>query len=269
MTLIALITATVLTLPSSLQSSVIVHTEAPRMSIDLRAGPFTPRLNSKAARSLFKVMYAGAYKNLGPLLLQVDADFWMNRFSQKGVYLVGLSWGAGYWGANGKARVCGLDPCTTPQSVATSTDGNSSTRLSILPITTGVVGRLELLRQWGIPLTLHARAGLNYTLYWASTDGKTARVVTPEIPATSDSPAIPARNQKFSGGLLGLQGSIGLGLNLDWLDPSTGHGGAYLAGTQLVAEVGGVWANSFAQSNRFDASNRKILVQVGLVLDLR
>lgn len=237
----------------AMEDTLLRTSDTPRYSVDIRMGPYRPRLTSDDARRVYKSTYGRK-----PLLVKLDTDYFLSALSNKDIYLVGISWGVGFWSVSGKARICSAGDCTSG-TVEGSSSGNTDTKLSTVPLTLGVIARLELLRQWGLPLVVHGRVGINYTYYWSSTEGSTART-TPD----SD-----GKTQKFSGGLPGLHGSVGLGLNLDWLDPSTAKGKGYLTGTQLVVEVGGIWANRFGAAKRFDVSNRDLLVQVGLVLDLR
>lgn len=115
----------------------------------------------------------------------------------------------GYYKENAKAcKLEGLQDDPNADMGCTRSGDNTSLRL--IPFAALVLYRFDVLAErWKIPLVPYGKMGLNYTL-WQVTDGN------------GNTPS--AGGGKGAGGTLGWQASVGISLQLDWLDPGAARG---------------------------------------------
>jgi len=235
--------------------------EAPRWGMELRMGPFRPRISSDPLdRQYYALVYAGnndrsLFKN-EPLLKIVEAS----RYYVRSFGLLGVSASVGHWRVTGNSRVC-YDPANpqvqvgcTPTTVWQSSPGNDTTDLTIVPLAAGLVYRFDLLnRTRNIPLVPYGKLGLDYALWWNTAGGKLSTSAT----------------TKGKGGTLGYVASIGMMLSLDWIEPSTSsraRATSGIADSYLYVDWTRRVSDGFGSSTRLGTSGD--VVSVGLALDM-
>lgn len=151
----------------------------PRFGAELRATPYRPILsNLRDARALRTQLWDRSDTSLihGHPLMFGGSFAW---YAWDDYGLLGPMLTVGYWHQSGLARKCvdannEVVQCT-PDTVAASQPGTDQAGLLAIPISLGAVYRYDLLRRYfAIPLSLHAKAGLSYTLYWGSLGSQTS-----------------------------------------------------------------------------------------------
>jgi hypothetical protein len=118
-----------------------------------------------------------------------------------------LSLGAvvGYYKEN--AQAC--KQSTLTDTVCDRSGDNTSLRL--IPLAALIVYRFDVLAEhWKIPLVPYGKAGLNYTI-WTITNGNGEVATSPD-------------GGRGQGGTMGWQATVGLALQLDFVDPSAARG---------------------------------------------
>lgn len=242
-------------------ASVSAEEAPPSWGLEFRAGPYMPRASSdKTAREYFKLLHTSGgdrslFKNR-PLMKNLVINYYLDAtYGLAGVQLT-----AGHWRTKGAARTCSTDTVhalCNADTVFESTRGSTPIAFTVLPIGVGGIFRMDLLKnQYAIPLVPYAVLGLDYYFWWATTNGKTARATDAN-----------GKTQRAAGGTMGLHGSLGLSLNLDWLEPETARRGRRTTGiadSYLYAEVSQLLGDGFG-GKRFDMS--ATLVTAGLAID--
>jgi hypothetical protein len=230
----------------------------PSWGLELRLGPYQPRISDRAdQRQVYREVYANPDEDGDsmfedrPLVKELEVDYYLStRFG-----LLGVSGSVGLWRATGSTRVCPSQPngqCTSSTIVAESQPGNDTTSLSVLPVSVGLVYRMDLLkRAYPIPLVPYGKAGLDYHFWWNDSAGRTSRktVVNPTTGAS--------RSILGQGGTAGAHASLGLALNLDWIEPDTaarGRSGIGMADSYLFFEYTWLFADGFG-GERLDLSD--------------
>lgn len=229
--------------------------EVPRWGLELRSGPFQPRISTEdRQREFFELLFVGQNDALfedQPLLTAVEYDWYFWR----DYGLLGLTVAAGYWAIEGRARNCGELGCTPESVVEQSTVGSTPVRLTLLPLGLGLVYRMDLLkRYYGIPLTVYGKAGLNAFLWWANAGGEPSETAE-------------RAGQGYS---FGLDVGGGVALNLDFIEPRTSAEAARSFGmvdTYLFFEAKQLIGNNFGDSGRLDMTDTWF--QLGLAIDFR
>jgi len=226
-------------------------------NLEFRFTPYRPKISSDAsAQRYFDFIYPAddaTFKHK-PMLSAVEVDWYLYR----DFGLLGASFGIGYWHVSAPTRSCvnaanNAVECN-PQTVLNSQPGNDTTTLSMVPLSLGVVYRFDLAkRAWRIPFVPYAKAGVDYWLWWNSKAGNTSH----------------GANGSGKGGTIGYHAAAGIGLNLDWIDPTAAGLGrrSDFTGVYLFGEYSVNVANGFGQANRLDASAN--MVWAGLALDIR
>lgn len=241
-----------------------VDEEPPVWRLELRAGPYRPRISDDpAVRQHYARFYAadnpepdepGHDPNLReddslfenhPMMKTLELSWYLTDE----IGLVGLTGSVGYWRARGSTRVCPSLPgevCTSAADLETSVAGNDNTSLAIMPVGVGLVYHMDLaMRRYGVPLVPYAKGGADYYFWWNSSGEET----------TGD------------GGTFGLHATLGLGLNLDWIEPDTsarGRSTLGMADTTLFFEYSWLFADGFG-GDRLDMSDAH--GWVGLAVD--
>ena len=221
----------------------------PQFGFELRFGPFRPQIGSAGERAAYDAVYSdddSLFKDR-PLMKQLELSWYpWTRFG-----VGGLFFRIGHWRASGTTRDCGDAGCEGGGLVGSS-KGNEKTSLTILPLTVGVVYKFDLLKErFYIPLVPYAKAGFDYFLWFNSAAGKTS---------------VASDGSKGRGGTPGINASVGLALNLDWIEPSaamSGRSGVGIADTYLFIEYS--MAYSGFRSSGLEMSESYALV--GLAID--
>ena len=225
----------------------------PASHVELKFGTYSPKIsNNQAKADFFDLMYGADSE---PLMTSFAAHWY--PITQWG--LLGGGFRIGMWKADGAARVCSDGTAFTDCNSTTvfeSSEGNSQTRLTIIPISIEGVYRADYLhRTYGIPFEAYLKAGLDYHLWWATTEGAVAERT------------IDGKTTRGEGGTPGYHASVGLMLNLDWLDPKTaarGRASSSMAGTYIFAEWTMVQGDGFKQGKRLDMSADQLYVGIAI-----
>lgn len=142
---------------------------------------------------------------------------------------------------------------------STSERSSDTTVFNLLPLKLLAVYRFDwLIEHTPIPLVPYARGGLAYYLWWATT-------------GTGDISRVPVAGQDDvigRGGKLGLAGSVGLSLMLNFIDPHSARNlqsSTGIRGTYLFAELEGAQVDGFGASG-FDLSD--FTWNLGIFLEL-
>lgn len=234
----------------------------PIWGISFRTGPYKPGMGSNAR--YYNAYYASPtdqslFKN-HPLLTEVEIDYYILR--EFG--LLGPMVEIGFWGVSGETRYCnhadasGNDvpgPCSTTEILTpgVSLPGGDSTKLSAYPITLGAIYKLDLIKRYTvIPLVPYAKGGLTWFTWRNTVGGK--------ISHHNGDPA--------EGATLGARATVGLALNLDFLEPGTASRARLstgIADSYLFGEMSFLWIDGFGDKKRLDFSGQT--VQVGFAVD--
>jgi len=228
--------------------------ELPSSHVELKFGTYSPKIsNNQAKADFYDLMYGSENE---PVMTSFAAHWYpWRRWG-----LIGGGFRVSMWKIDGKARLCSdgdafVDCDST--TVFDSSEGNSMTRLTLLPISLEGVFRADYLRRaYGIPFEAYVKVGLDYHLWWASTEGEIAERT------------VDGKTTRGEGGTPGYHLSAGLMLNLDWLDPKTAARGrisSSMAGTFLFVEWTKIQGDGFKQGKRLDMSGDQL--HVGLAID--
>lgn len=239
--------------------SFVSDRQSPQFGVEVGFGPFNPRISGDATvRDYFELVYQppetrdDSLFEYEPLLKTFEVDWYF--FDEFG--LLGVSGSIGHWSIDGRTRVCpdADDGSTcTPETVFDSVTGSTETSLTLVPMTAGVVYKFDWVKKNipYLPFVAYAEAGLSYT-YWRATAGgeKSSR-----------------DGLDGSGGNLGYYGSLGLALNLDWIEPGTSQKartGSGISDTYLFFDANLYQAEGF-RGDRLDFSDA--FFQAGLSVD--
>ena len=236
--------------------------DGPRWGVELQFGPYRPHISEQAEnRALYRQIFAsGKSKSLfehQPLMKTFEFEYYVD----KTFGLIGVSGQIGHWSVSGSTLRCadasGAAVECSGTNLSTAVPGADKANLTVVPLGLGAVYRMDLLkRQWGIPVVLHARAGLDYHLWWASAGGKLSRRTE------------GTKKKLGRGGTLGFSGAAGIALGLDWLEPKAatrGRNASGMAGSYLLAEATRFVADGFGDEGRLDMSDTVFFL--GLAVD--
>ena len=229
--------------------------ERPRFGFEIRGGPFAPAIGNAAEKRAYDIIYGGdtGLFDRRPLLLQIEFDWYaFNRFGLLGVY-----GRVGRWRIAGHTRDCvGADGTTqscTSETLEGSSEGSSRTSLTAWPLSAGIVYKFDQLKEnWSIPLVPYAKGGVDYFLWTNTVDGETS--------TASD-------GSSGSGGQFGVTGSLGIALNIDFIEPSAAtnaRNGPGVADFYLFFEYR--WTYAGFRSSGLDWSDNHGLVGLGIDL---
>jgi hypothetical protein len=196
----------------------------------IRVGPFIPDIDKQLGMDPgpYEQMFGG-YRILP--MLDVDRILWTG-FGQ-----VGVGGSVGYMQKSARAFAAGSSPSDPDRLRAADIN-----KFRLIPMAVTATYRFTWLDDtYGIPVVPYVRGGLSYYLWWLSTaDGSLAQ-------ACKDGGMEPdCSHTKALGGSLGVQGSIGLAIRAERIDPRSAsamrqsgiqHAGIY--GELSLAKVDG------------------------------
>ncbi len=229
-----------------------VHQSArPQFGFELRFGPWRPAIGNDAEREAYETVYgndSSLFKDR-PLMKQLEVSWYpWDRFG-----VGGLFFRIGHWRASGRTRDCPEGAGCEDGGLDGSVRGNEKTSLTVMPLTVGAVFKLDYFKErFYIPLVPYVKGGIDYFLWFNSAAGKTS---------------VASDGSKGRGGTLGVNGSVGLALNLDWIEPGaamSGRSGSGIADTYLFIEYS--MAYSGFRSSGLEMTENYALV--GLAIDL-
>jgi hypothetical protein len=211
------------------------HGSPREYAIEMRFGLYRPNIDSEFSGNGDKPQaYIFGNKRRPMWQMELDWEF-LQEFGT-----LSLGGVIGYYKEN--ARACtqaGLD--ATPPSCVRSGD---NTGLRLIPLAALLVYRMdEAAQRWGIPLVPYAKIGLNYTI-WTVTNGDGNVASAPS-------------GGRGQGGTMGWQASVGLSLQLDFIDASAARG--------FDADTGVNHTYAFFELDHIDSSGlyRKDVLRVG------
>lgn len=200
-------------------------------SFELRAGTYRPNIDSEfnGAQTPYQSIF-GTKRPYAFKLHFAKALPWRKGGT------VELGGGAGYWKVNGKA----LDTAGAQTTESTS--------LTVIPLQVTATYRLDLLMDdYGVPLVPYARLAIDRYQWWVTgPGGSTAQ----------------------SGGTMGWSWGGGIGLVLDYLDPTlaremdTDYGCNH---TMLVFDFAKSNVSDFGSGSSWDLSDTKLTMTFGLL----
>jgi hypothetical protein len=212
-----------------------VYVEPPEVAVSywnagIKIGPYTPDVDSEFMSSPgpYERMYGGA-----AIMGLIDVE----RFFLFPLGQIGVAGSLGF--AQKTANAFTMCPATDPDC-DTRADGDK-TSFRLMPMSLGAVYRFTFFDdQWHVPVVPYARAGLSYYLWWITApDGSVSEI----------------EGDRALGGTLGWQGSLGLAIRAERLDPQSArslrndlgieHAGFY--GELMYADVGGFGAEGKLQ----------------------
>jgi len=204
---------------------------SPNWSFGVRFGPYRPQ-QQRGYGDNGDIFFG---KDKRPLMKSVVVHWYL----YDGLGLAGLAFGVGFWSIEGRARLCqdnNAPVVCSPDTVTASVAGNSTTSITTLPLSLGLVYRMDLFKRWwAIPLIPYAEAGFDYHFWWNRADG--------QITSTRRD----GKTFKGRGGSPSYHGALGVALSLGWIEPrtsrrarsSSGMTDSYIFGE--IREVVGVW----------------------------
>ncbi len=204
--------------------------------VGLRLGPYVPDIDKQLAVTPgpYQQMFGGA----GVLpMLDVDRILW-SGFGQFGV---GLS--AGYMQRSARTFTIDSKPTDNPRM-----RGADTNKFRLLPMALTATYRFTWLDdQYGVPIVPYVRGGLSYYLWWVNvTNGSLAKV------CKGDGVEPDCSQDKALGASLGVQGSIGVAIRAERVDPS-----AAVSMRQSGIEHAGIYAElSLAQVSGFGSDSK-------------
>lgn len=200
-------------------------------NVGIKVGPYTPDIDSEfmSGPGPYERMYGGA-----AIMGQVDVE----RFFLFPLGQVGVTSSAGF--AQKTANAYAPCPDGDPQCEPMRANGDK-TSFRLVPLSLGAVYRFTFFDdQWHVPLVPYARAGLSYYLWWITAPDGTLSEID---------------GDRALGASLGWQGSVGLAIRAERLDPQSArnlrndlgieHAGFY--GELMYADVGGFGADDKLQ----------------------
>lgn len=183
---------------------------SPRWGIELRFGPYRPAVSSnKEVGALYNLVFAtksNSWFKSKPMQMGLEVDAY--PFREFG--LLGVFARVAYWRASGPTRLCldaNQDPVQcTAVSVFDSVEGADQAELSAVPLSLGLVWRLDALRRLTpVPVQFNVKAGLDYHFWWANS-GDEASVY---------------QGHAAQGGTLGYNFSVGASFGLEIFSQAT------------------------------------------------
>ncbi len=253
--------------------------QEPRFSIDVRFGSYRPRMASDAshpAKIWFDSYFAEGIEDglfgHGPIMKQIELEYYFTHIFGR----IGAAVSVGHWDIGSKAKRCYenqtdaagdttqvyVDCSSNPDLIANgqTEEGSTPTSLVVVPISLSAVYRADqLMRQFDIPLMPYVKAGFDMGLWWSRAGGSTATGVDTD-----------GNEGKGEGISFGWHATLGLAINLDWLDPTNsgtdestiGFVGSYIfiEGTYLGGDTFGTDPNERLDLTDFSA-------YIGLTLD--
>lgn len=205
----------------------------PSWGVELNLGPYRPPSPSPGYNKAY-------FGNDRPWIKALEADRYLLEFFG----LWGVYGRAGHWSASGKSQVCnsgGTTGACTPATVSGGTDGNTTTSFTVIPLSLGVIYKMNLLQKHlQFPLTVYGKLAYDYFFWSIKSDNDTAVRGT----------------RQGKGATPGYHGTVGIALGLDWIDPRPNT--SIFLNSYLFVEVSRYVVDGFKQfrnTNKLDLSS--------------
>ena len=149
----------------------------PLFDVDFAIGPYRPQIGRGPPVQAYDLIYGkhdGSLFAGHPLRIRLGGTFYPFASEQTGPYV-----SASFWHTSGATRVCSTTtgaytPCT-PQTVLQSTAGADSGSLFVVPLSVGWTYAFNLARLSRLPVSIGAKAGLVFNVWWAQSGGEPSR----------------------------------------------------------------------------------------------
>ena len=241
-----------LSIASTAQAEQEHARQLPNWHMEVQLKPYKPKISQNATKQDF---YNLMYGESEPVMTRLGT----HHYLWDGFGLLGVGASVGYWKTTGKTRLCTDDAgqnvsCYdqgTDVTINQSTEGNSSTQLMVVPVSLELVYRLDYLnREWNIPLDAYAKFGVDYHFWWATTEGSIAETDRTEEDGT-------VNTIRGKGGTPGMNGSVGVMLDLSFIEPVTASRGRKngIMASYFFFEWNWAQGDGFKQPNRLDMSS--------------
>lgn len=251
-------------------------TRDPTWGVEIRLTPFKPVLSSNPkVRALYNLVYENGQSAIikaHPMMFGVDFDWYpVQTFGLRSPLpgFLGVFARLAYWTVSGPTRLCyqagnpsQFEHCTAAIVFNQSTTGNDTGSINVIPLSLGVVYRLDSIRKnTGFPLVFNFKGSFDYYIWWASSGAGAAHFVDPNTGAQS----------LARGGTLGFSASAGASLGLDAFGGKVTSGGRSNTRSALFAEFMLQDGHAIAganPANRLDfTSDEHALLTIGLELE--
>jgi hypothetical protein len=209
----------------------------------VRVGPYLPGIDQQLGVSPGPYRRVFGTKRAVMPMLDVDRILWAG-FGQ-----LGIGGSIGYTQRTADSLKVKADPDEPDMRVP-----GASTTFRLLPLVVTATYRFTWLDdQYGIPFVPYVRAGLAYYIWWITApNGSTSRV------CKDGSASCPGNENKAFGASAGVQGSIGLAIRAERLDPSTANSmrqsGIHHAG--IYGELSFANVNGFGSDTKLSVGDR-------------
>ncbi|MBC7792077.1 MAG: hypothetical protein H7Z43_00085 [Clostridia bacterium] len=229
--------------------------QRPQFGFEVRGGPFKPKIGTAAEQRIYDIIYGGdtGLFDDRPLMLQFEFDWY--AFTDVG--LLGLYGRLGHWRISGRTRDCtaadGTIQSCTQDNLDASVPGRSKTSLTTLPLSAGIVYKFDWFKEeYSVPLVPYVKGGAEYFFWFNSANGKSSKA--------SD-------GSTGQGGQLGVSGSVGIALNIDFIEPTAAthaRNGSDIADAYIFFEYR--WTYAGFRNDGLDWSDNHGLVGLGIDL---
>jgi hypothetical protein len=225
----------------------------PHWHVGLRVGPYIPEIDKQlgADPGPYEQMF-GSGKGIMPVL---DVDWLFYRgFGQLGVGgSIGVMW------KSAQAYQSGTDP---NDPMRPRSDGDA-TNFRLVPLAATVVYRLTYFDDnYGIPVVPYLRGGLSYYIWWIGAPSGNTAVIRNPPGCDLDDPG--CTENRARGATIGVQGSIGLAIRAERIDPNAARGmrqgGVEHAG--FYAELSLAKVDGFGNDKKLSVGDRTWFVGV-------
>lgn len=255
--------------------------QRPSNGVSFKVGPFSPEVSDDAAQlDFYGVIFSRTQEEDGverfvsglsrpqPLYTLDIESYLLNDYG-----LLGITTSVGFWSISGRTRVCPeasdgstCDPNAPPGSPAnaidSSTEGNETARLTLIPVAVGVVYKWDELKRKTryLPFVPYIKTGISYT-YWRSTSGGDG---TRRRAQNAEGQSVTLFRGR--GAQLGIFATAGLALNLDWIEPRSKRS----AGSVDITDTSIFFEGSYSRNDGFENGHldfSDIYWQAGLSVD--
>ena len=232
-----------------------VAPETPKNNFYIQFGEYTPTVSTDSnVQDYYDVFYGGKVNE--PYMLSLGWDWYFLRHFG----LLGITTQISTWKVSGSSRICYGDTSNTEivschsNNINASADGNDTTTLNIMPLSLGLVYRLDFLkRTFNFPLVPYVKGAMQY-FFWSYYGGtKISRI----------------DGEKGQGGTAGYNLTAGLSMALSWLEPGTaarGRASNDIYESYVFAEWNQIVADHFGRKKRFNMSSQQI--NFGLAVEI-
>ncbi|MEE2960964.1 MAG: MXAN_2562 family outer membrane beta-barrel protein [Myxococcota bacterium] len=244
--------------PSASEAGANDH---PTSRFEIRFSPYNPTISgTQENRDFYDLIYHSYEESRpfgnNPVMVSLSENWFFHRFYG----LLGVGFELGYWTIGGQTRQCRdsqsqqIVTCERGNTrAANSEKGATPTSFTVVPISVDFIYRFDYLeREFGFPVHLYTKLGMDYYLWWSKTAG-----YVDTFPQTDGS------TQLGQGGVLGYHANLGVSLNLDTIFGPTGSAGMVQLSNSLFFEIQTSQVNQFGKNKSIDLSSNRYIFGLG------